>query len=791
MQGFMTFFTNSLLRLFLNNATTIFSIFLDLGCLAFKIFLLFFLHKKTASSNRGKIYFYLVVILLSGIFSNISFTLYHLRLLPFSLISRVTAKIFFRIDCAAGIFQFFAFLCFFRSFSSRPISKKLLYFFIPPTIFLVTNYLFKAGYTFFYRTFINSPTDLLMVKLASGYVLFLCIVFIAIIYRNYKVEPLNLLKKHIGFFGQYFMIPLFVVKIFESDFVAPVNPLAATATSFLLTGMLFYCAKRLTGLRFLNMQTHVKSAASEKFSFIDDFKEVLERLGTISNIQELDSTTGYFFQKAFKIPSDKVSIIFKQSWLDRQKIKFEKTDESRSLYIEKIFSSTTKHPDIVSFVREQKVLISDEIEFTNFYNKTNKGEGNLNKIVEFLKRLNIDIFLPLYSGSKFVGCIIVERAARVSKFYTDIERDEMLIYANYLSSIIYLLVNMNLDSILLREQSVKAEAYKNKERLELLKRAIYPLFSSAKTRRVGVLTYKNKKFNYCNQAAKDIVKSDLNRDKGLEFTQEMLKIGYESSVYLSSKRALLNDSYGEQLVISSSPNLDKNNTIITVSNPTIADLIKDKIAFLKNQKKWHYLLALHTTDDGKIINQLLPSDAPTILNCKVAFLEYVISRKHFLLEVNSQAEALLFAHAAHKISKRQIFEEFVVQQSFDDEPTERKLFGINPMFQQQQENCLFESLNSKGTLLVKNVHLLSLNLQQKLLDFLISGKYTPLGSDASADSDLFLICSSSQNLQDLVNRGLFLKELFYELHKASVWLPSLSALPSEEFLSWQRVCVSN
>jgi len=49
------------------------------------------------------------------------------------------------------------------------------------------------------------------------------------------------------------------------------------------------------------------------------------------------------------------------------------------------------------------------------------------------------------------------------------------------------------------------------------------------------------------------------------------------------------------------------------------------------------------------------------------------------------------------------------------------------------------------------------------------------------DSDVILICSCNQNLQGLVSQGLFLKELYFELGKTAVWMPSIAALPEEDF----------
>jgi len=48
----------------------------------------------------------------------------------------------------------------------------------------------------------------------------------------------------------------------------------------------------------------------------------------------------------------------------------------------------------------------------------------------------------------------------ITEFYTDVDRDEMLIYVNYLGTIVYFLTHMNLDAVLQREHNLKVSSYK-------------------------------------------------------------------------------------------------------------------------------------------------------------------------------------------------------------------------------------------------------------------------------------------------------------------------------------------
>jgi len=774
---------------FLQQNFQIFSILVLLSfCIVYKLIVLVYFNKKFnffSSSKNHRIN--IIVILCSSAFTNLALILNYLHNEPFLFIPDLVYSGFVRFEFVTFSMQIYCTILFFRDLSSSKLKNPFFKFIL--NVQAVFSLIFSLYYSFrlcvasWFGIFYFSSFELTMYTIYSVYLLIAGFFVSYIIIRNFKTEKIRLLKHHISILGWFFFLPYALLKFLEFLISPFVTPLLSTATSVLLTGMIYYMVKRLAGFRFLNMDLHVKSKKVEKFSFVDDFKDVLVKLGTISSPNELVNISKDFFQKAFGIPKDKLSLFFKSSWLEKQQIKIDEnsSSDSRRFVVEKVFSSTSESRQIVDYAVENRIMILDEIEFNHFYAQIDVEKITLNSILSFLKELNIDLFLPIFCESKIVGFILIDRNSRPGRFFTDMDRDEMLIYVNYIGSIIYFLTHMNLDVVLTRERNVKMEIYKKEKLLELIKKSIQP-FLSFKTQKIGVMTYKNKKVVYCNQAAKDILKVDINLNKNLEISQDIFGLGFETATTFLSKKEIVSLPDGENVCVATSLHLEKDNTVMTISSPTIGDLIKDKLACLKDQNKWSYLLALTNTEEGKVINQLIPSDTPTLLNCKIALFEAANTGKNILLEVSSNEDALSFAHGIHKINKRHAFEEICIERNMNEDLFLLKLFGINPLFRDNNEISLIESLHKVGTLFVQNIHLLSLKLQKKLLELIVSGKFSPLKSDATIEADVLLIVSTTQNLQELVNHGLFLKELFFELRKFSVWLPALTILPEEELL---------
>lgn len=729
-----------------------------------------------------------MLILFTGVITNVTLILYILRKEPFHLVSEPFSRLFCRLENATLALQFFALLVFFQDLSSQKFSKRFLYFFFFPLLGLMSYYTIGGFYKYISGNHLNTQLDFIIQDYQASYILVCGFFILLLIYRNYRIELIKLLQQHNLTLGLYFALPYFIAKLFESSLFSftKVNYPAATLTSVLLTGMIYYCFKKLAGFRFLNMRSHVSPSITEQYSFLDDFKHVLARLGSVTHIHEIIPITRDFFYKVFEVPHASLTLHLRDNHhTPRCDCPNEPTPcpteiADRQL-LERVFQPQSEFPEIVTFVQQNKIIIRDEVEFTHYYHDTLQEKQELDSVIDFLKQLNADVFLPIYCDNKLVAYIILDHGARGARFYTDVERDQMLIYCSYIGSMIGLLGSIDIETITQRELALKFDVYKFERKTDLFKECIKGFIDPAKTRKVGVITYKNKKFAYCNQAAKDLLKIDLNKDKGLPFTKQLQEMAQETAVFLSPKRAMITSPQGEALIVIATPNLQRSNTIITVANPGIADYMKDLQGQLKNPEKWPYLLALQVSEEGKLINQLLPSNTATILNCKLQFFEQVLVQKTLLFEMSSEEDALAFAHVAHKTQGRRIFEEITLRHGLDEQTLSVRLFGINPVFQEMQEPSLIEQLNEKGTLFIQNIHLLTIPLQKRLLDFIVRGKFSPMKSDESIESNVLLLFATTQSLQDLVQRGVFLKELYLALQKNAVWLPSLNMLPSEEF----------
>lgn len=106
---------------------------------------------------------------------------------------------------------------------------------------------------------------------------------------------------------------------------------------------------------------------------------------------------------------------------------------------------------------------------------------------------------------------------------------------------------------------------------------------------------------------------------------------------------------------------------------------------------------------------------------------------------------------------------------------ERKLFGYEKgafpgaAFPQIGE---LQKANG-GTLHLGNIESLSLNTQSKLLYMLEEGKIFRLGGVTPIDVDIRVLATTSSNLEDRINKGLFIDELYRKLKVLEMSIPSL------------------
>jgi len=631
------------------------------------------------------------------------------------------------------------------------------------------------------------PIELKMMTLSSLYLpfaLLLTSLFVTIWKMRTRKIP-RILKRQIKIFIQFVVCPFFIadfIQVYPGFLITKLANFYAVIgiSTLLITYGIFHCMRKIMGLRFLNLENHVQS--SKKFYFINDFKNILDQFSQITNKKELGHITQNFFKEAFKIPARRTRLYLR----DTQNTK-EREDESllnqEKEIVETFIDAYGNSTEPGKFLKEKKVLITDEIEFSNFYE--NKETRSI--ILNFMNNMAADIFIPIFEKGTLSAYIIVEKYARINHenknapFYTNVERDQMLVFANYMANIIKLLQTKNLPSLIQQEKELREELYSKHQEINQYKESLRSFLRNTQQKKIGIMFYKNRKFTFGNQAAHEFVQVNLNTHDGHPTTKAIKRAATRVLEYKTPQTCFINDHKGEKLVVSALPNNEQNNVIMLVYYPEISDIMKKKTELLKDPTKWDYLLYLETTKSGKLINQLIPGNGETLLNFKIDLMKIALSKKAILLDMSDQ-DLIPTVEILHHISLRENLHILDLQKPSNNLDTAIKLFGINPIFGMttNNEKPLLEKLDNAGTLFIKNIHCLELETQKHLAEFIKYGFFRKFKGDQKTFANVRIICSTNNNLKALVQDGTFSQELFNELSSTSISMPSLLTLPEDE-----------
>jgi len=685
-----------------------------------------------------------------------------------------------RIAWGFAIVQYQALALFIESLveGTRPITIRQKIFLLISSIFFLS---------FISLAFQNfdclNPADKPLIEpyLQKGFVIYsqfflmLSTLFFAFLQIRKDYLP-RILKTQLKELIQWLILPHLIsdfIQIFPfSPETSPLRINAVTNISTLfLTFAIYYCSRKVMGLRFLNFQEHVQS--HNRFVFIDNFKDVLEQLSHATSVQELGHITQTFFKDAFHIPLRRTMLFVRNIHNGQESTSSTKPEINKiESYTEMILSA--QEPE-VNFIQQKKIIIHDEIAFSQFYEKSR----TTNATVTFLEEINADIFIPIYEKQKIVGYIVVERDARPN-FYSNVERDEMLVFSSYLGNIIHLLQNRNLEILIHQEKELREELYSKHQEINQYKESIRSFLKSNKQKEIGIIFYKNRRFIFGNQTAKELIKVNVNTQEGHPITQALKQIARQVEEYKTSPMCFTKDSEGNKLILCGVPNLEYNNVIITVYYPEISDIITKQIDRLKDPTKWDYLLYLETTQSGKLINQLIPGSGEQLLMFKINVLKTALSKKATLLSIPEE-DLLPTVELLHHISLRETLHILNLQGPEKNYDSAIKLFGINPIFGlPPAQPPLLKKLDGTGTLFIQNIQFLGLETQEYLAEFISYGMYRIYKSEQKIVSNVRIICSTNQDLQSLTQEGKFSKNLFNELKKTSLSMPSLMTLPDNE-----------
>lgn len=738
----------------------------------------------THSSAIKRLWFLLIVILVSSIVPDVSWVVKLIRELFLPELDYRFVLFVIRIAWIFFIIQYQA-----LSLFTESLVHQHYVILLRQKIFLG----FSAFFCIFFMVITiidfncNTPSETMILhtqiqNIASFFILFIMFtssLFIAIQRISSSVLP-SILKKQLTLFVQWLIIPhfftdcvqMFPFKIYALDWIAHSYSVVGFST-LLLSLAIYFCARRILGLRFLNLKSHVQQPMN--LNFIEDFRGVLERLSAVTSFKELGHITQSFFKETFDIPANKTRFYLRS--VGEHVEHTSSIEDATSYCVETFFEA---HGDlIVSAIKEEKTLIYDEIEFSHFYDNCQKGTVML----QFLRTINADIFLPIYEKDKLLGYIVVERYARSGKFYSDIERNEFIVFGSYLGNIINLLQNKNLDVLIEQEQKTRKELYHKHQEIDQYKESIRSFLRNHKIKQIGILFYKNRHFTYGNQAAKELIDIKFDKQQGHPLVHVLKQLGQQVEDFKGPQTVFAKNAAGTMLVFSAVSHLEQNTVIITISHPDISDTIKHYLDLLQDPTEWDYLLYLQTTQSGKLINQLIPGNGPTLLNFKIELLQIALSQKAICIETSEQ-DLLPTVELIHAISMRERLHVIALSAHYSVMDVAMALFGINPIFglHASNEQPLLEQLDDVGTLFIKNIHFLDMETQEHLAEFIRYGYFRVLKSNQKIASNVRIICSG-KNIQALAHEGKFSKALFQALRATTISMPSLLTLPEGDLSS--------
>ncbi len=84
-----------------------------------------------------------------------------------------------------------------------------------------------------------------------------------------------------------------------------------------------------------------------------------------------------------------------------------------------------------------------------------------------------------------------------------------------------------------------------------------------------------------------------------------------------------------------------------------------------------------------------------------------------------------------------------------------------------------------GTLFLDEINSLSLSVQMKLLRFIETGEYLPVGAVKTHKADVRIIAASNANLEQQVELGAFRKDLYFRINIVPLMLPPLRERPQD------------
>ena len=659
----------------------------------------------------------------------------------------------------------------------------------------------------FCEQFIHALPEVQIMRLTTFYVV-TCFIIpgLYVAYQNIRNPDLpKVLQSQFSILAQFFILPYLAIELIQTLHLlawgTPIPKIIVAISTSLCALASLYCFRQLLRLRFLNLSPSIRGISSHPA--IDTFKEVLEQTTQATSIKELEQITQSFFKDSFKISVHNTQLYLRvtnrinQDQQASPTLLFKNIKHKEHIeqieQIEQHVEQFIYQTDTATYqtVRNRRILLYEETKFSDFY----QDDSNNKIILTFLNSINADIFLPIYLKKRVVAYIIVTRNARPHCYYGQTEHNQMLIFADYLGTIINIIQDKRTEALLKIQKTLDEQLTACEYIIQQYDESIRSFLPREKINNTGVLVYKNRHFHLKNTAARQLIDIDLNNQSGHELTRAARTLTTDIAVYQSPQQIIAHNNHGDQILLSGSPNLEGNSIIITASYPTITDTIGELPPHFRTQDKLHLGLYLKTTRAGKLINQFLPGMHDTLMEHKIALLRHALSKQALLIWAHPE-DASAITQLMHTISKQETLKTIDPNALLDQEPinqihhtdpvghTGRMVFGIHPKINVQNNinsKPLLERLSDNGTLHINNIDFTDSITQEHLAEYIETGYFRHIKGDSSEKSNTRIICTITENPRTLVSNGTLSQRLYQALQEQIIIVPPPSELPREAF----------
>jgi len=765
-------------NIFFITSTKQFFLFTELFTSLILIIFGFLLIKKyiphTPTHQKHHTFYILLLIIISMLIENLGWILKLSYKLEYIHIDRKIISCFAIASWIANIILYQALGLFIENIVEKIFSfkwnKKIIYLLNGVFISLFTYT--SIAHIYEIQTYFSIDT---MFRIATIYRYFIIVPSIVIaVQKLYEIDISAILQKQLTIFLNYIIFPLLVLDLLESipfyglkgAYAHTHGFIASNRVLFTIIAIIF-CAFKLIRFRFFNFSKKVQDTDNQKA--INEFKDLIKHLSLATTPNELILITESFLKKNLNIDNENIHLTFRYH---QENLKSNSNDITNSI----IESFISKENPALKLLQDSRILVADELLFDTYSTTTNENEVIL---AEFLRNIDAEIFLAMYDKNNIIAYLTIKKS-NPHKFYTINEQNKIVIFGDFLASAIKIMHNSNTATLLQENKIVKEELYLKHQEINQYKESLKNLFKQKVNSNVGILFYKDDRFTFGNETAQNLISINLNQQKNHPTTLFIRKLAQQVEAFRSMQSRYMLDNHNKQLMITGIPNLDyQSGIILTLHYSDTSEIIKAQIDKLQNPTQIDYLLYLESTKSGNLINQIIPSNSENLLNFKIQLLEIALSKKAILLH-SHQNDLLTIVEIIHHISLRSNLHILELNPTIDTDDIAIKLFGLNPLLQQNSEDGLLKKLNQKGTLYIKNIERLDIETQNKLAYFIRYGIFTVMKSEHKISSDVRIICSIEQNLETLLEENKLSKSLYEELQKTTLIMPSLMTLDKQE-----------